>query len=136
MIGIVQQVPDKRRQGQGLDAGWQPPSRARLLPMSQSPVLVLMGDMAARASFPVIQTMCLESFRSSITFRFDTFEFGDPFGDPWGALHLNGNRIKGLAFDGERGRCGSVFPPSPHLSRLAPPPPPDGSPAGSPDASD
>jgi len=136
VIGTVQRVPDKRRPDIRLGDGWQTPSRSR--PKQQQPAplswprgLVLKADPVTRTAFPVIQTARLESSRSSITFRFEAFEFSDPKG----ALHLDSNRIKGLAFDGERGRRGTVRPVTPQFSRQVPPPP-TGSPGGSPDASD
>lgn len=92
-----------------------------------------MTSVSARPSFQDIKAFLLESSRSSITFSFEAFEFSTPKG----ALHLNRNWIKGLAFDGERGCRGtvvSVTPQSSHLRQVPPQPP--GSPGGSPDASD
>lgn len=92
-----------------------------------------MTGVSGRLSFQTIKAFLLESSRSSITFSFEAFEFSTPKG----ALHLNRNWIKGLAFDGERGCRGtvvSVTPQSSHLRQVPPPPP--GSPGGSPDASD
>ena len=143
VIGKVQRVPDERHPDPVPEAGWksQPrrPSSFRPSPASRPfrttrpRGLLLKTSLAACTSFQSIRAFLLESSRSSITFSFEAFEFSTPKG----ALHLNGNSIKGLAFDGERRRRGTVGSATPRISHLRQvPPPPSGSPGGSPDASD
>lgn len=90
-----------------------------------------MAGFTLPGGFPLIKHDRLESYRSSITFRCESFE-----SDSLSGLRLyNENRITVLAFFGERGRGGIIQPVPPHRSRRAPLTP-TGSPGGGPDPSD